>query len=276
MKVLFKQFGLNVVTGDPLEAEGGATFEAFCWGGRSEDSGLPDARIHIENQLKKFGVRIGRGGYKVVDVHKNKQLLDFSDEKIGEISGGTDVVVVPYKTANASISRSVSVLWELKTDDNSAQYADALMHFESQGFIELLAARCLSDQPGVLVVITDLVSGAVLLDIVYKEQYAQFDVVEYEVTLDQMGCMVAQFLSETAVPDASYRPMDEQNPRDVSVIAFKKTKLSHDVGVALEHFNEMVTDTEPNSRERAYLVEQLFRSMEVPRMPTLVHYSMYS
>ena len=70
--------------------------------------------------------------------------------------------------------------------------------------------------------------------------------------------------------------MDVQNPRYNSVIAFKKTKLSHDVGLALEHFNDMATDTEPNSRERAYLVEQLFRSMEVPRMPTLVHYSMYS
>eukprot|EP01039_Chlorochromonas_danica_P008343 gene8343-9196_t len=240
---------------NPLNAEGGASFERFCWGGRSEDEGLPDARTHIENQLEKFGVHIGRGGYKVLDVHKNKQLLD---------------------TADASISRGVSVLWELKTEVDKSEQPDALMQFEPQGCLELLAARCLSDQPGVLVVITDLVSGAVLLEVAYNQQFAAFDVLEHKLTLDEMGYMVAKFLSETAVPDASFRPIDEQNPRDFPVITFKKTKLSHDIGLALEHFNDMAADTEPNSRERAYLVEQLFRSMEVPRMPTIVHYSMYS
>eukprot|EP00981_Chlorochromonas_danica_P004324 scaffold867_cov176-Ochromonas_danica.AAC.11 len=260
---LYRQVGLNVVIGDPLNAEGGASFERFCWGGRSEDEGLPDARTHIENQLEKFGVHIGRGGYKVLDVHKNKQLLDRGH-------------VVPFKTADASISRGVSVLWELKTEVDKSEQPDALMQFEPQGCLELLAARCLSDQPGVLVVITDLVSGAVLLEVAYNQQFAAFDVLEHKLTLDEMGYMVAKFLSETAVPDASFRPIDEQNPRDFPVITFKKTKLSHDIGLALEHFNDMAADTEPNSRERAYLVEQLFRSMEVPRMPTIVHYSMYS
>lgn len=225
---LLKIVGLHVVIGDVLGAEGGARFEVFPWSGRFEDDGLPDARTHIENQLKKFGVSIGRGGYKIVNVHKNKQLLNVNVVKVGVIIGGSDVAAVPFNTTNASISRAVSVLWEIKPNQNTTQYPDALMHFEPQGFVELIAAMCLSDQPGVLVVITDLVSGAVLLKIEYSEEYEGFEVVEYEATLDQMGCMVAQFLSETAVPDASFRPLKaHQNPRDIPVIAFKKTKLSH-------------------------------------------------
>eukprot|EP01031_Cornospumella_fuschlensis_P028981 gene28981-34975_t len=222
---VFKQVGLTTVVEEAPEADSEAHFEKFYWGGRNEEDGLPDACSHIERQLKKFGVTIGRGGYKVVDVHTNKHLLDVSDDKIGEITGGTDVVVIPNKTANSSISRTACVLWELKTDENAAKHSNSLMHFESQGCLELLAARCLSDQPGVLVVLTDLVSGAVLLSMVYRELYGSFDVVEYQATLDQMGCMVACFLSDTAVPDASFRPIDEQNPRDLAVIAFKKTKL---------------------------------------------------
>jgi hypothetical protein len=86
----------------------GAKFYLFLqWAGRSKDAGLPDARTHIENQLRKFGVPIGRKGYKIVDVHKNnKQLLNVSDEKVGAIiSGGSDVVVVPFNAANASINQ---------------------------------------------------------------------------------------------------------------------------------------------------------------------------
>ena len=274
---LFRHVGFNILIGDDLNAEDGASFEAFTWNGRSEDDGLPDARTHIENQMRNFGVILGRGGYKIVDVHTNNQLLNVNDEKIGVISGGSDIAVVPFKTANAGIKNAICVLWEVKTEENTSQYADGLRHFQPQALIELLAARCLSEQPGVLVVLTDLVSGALLLKIVYNEEYKGFDVVEYETTLHQMGVMVAQFLSQTSVPDASFRPVEaRENPRDFSVITFKKTKLSHDVGLALEHFNDMVDDTEPNSRERAYLVEQLFKSMDIPRMPTMVHHSMYT
>eukprot|EP01033_Poteriospumella_lacustris_P008369 gene8369-6039_t len=78
-----------------------------------------------------------------------------------------------------------------------------------------------------------------------------------------MGVLVAEFLGSTAVADASFRPVEADNdPRNFACIAFKKTKLSHDVGLAWEHFEDMAEDTEPNSRERAQLVDQLFRVME--------------
>ena len=73
-------------------------FDEFQWGGRSEDAGTPDARNHIEVQFLKFGVTIGVGGFKVVDVHKNSTLLNVEEEKTGNISGGSDVVLLPFKT----------------------------------------------------------------------------------------------------------------------------------------------------------------------------------
>ena len=274
---LFKQVGFHKKVYDGPDISPSVTFSPFDWQQKDEDTALPDACKHIESELKKFGVIIGRGGYTVEDVHLNRNLLNVKDEKVGAISGGSDVAIVPYKTAKSGIDTCICVLFEIKTSDNVNKRNERLKYFEPQAQVELLASRCLSDQPGVLVVLSDLATGAILYSIEYDVEYEGFNVVEQEATLDEMGTIVAEFLAETAVPNVGFRPVEaHRNPRDIPVIAFKKTKLSHDVGLALEHFNDMVGDTEPNSGERAYLVEQLFRSMEVPRMPTMVHHSMYT
>lgn len=201
-------------------------------------------------------------------------LLTFSDDKVGDISGGTDLIILPQKSARAGYGKSISVLFEMKTAENTKE---GLNNFESQCFVELLAARCISDQRYVLLVLTDLVSKSMLFEIEYSVEYKRFIVVQDAVTLDQVGTNVASFLSEKAVSDAKFYPVEEKNnPRDSSCIVFKKTKLSHDIGLTLEHFNEMAEDTEPNSRERACLVADLFRSMDVPHIPLLVQYSMYT
>ena len=275
---LFKRVGLyRTLNLDPVPVDSlPYHFTPFDWAGRDEDEGLPDARDHIEVQLKNFGVRIGPGGYKIKDVGKNKTLLDVDDEKVGRIRGGTDVAVVPFMTADAGIHLVCSVLFELKTDANVQKYANGLKEFEPQAVTELLAARCLSQQPGVLVVLTDLVSGAILYKMGYNEADNVFHVAEQETSLDGMGVIVTEFLDRTAVPCATFQPNEAaNNPRDIPCIAFKRTKLSHDVGLAWEHFEEMAEDTEPNSRERAQLVDQLFRAMEVPHKSSLVHHCMY-
>ena len=99
------------------------------------------------------------------------------------ISGASDVAIVPYKTAKGGINREVSVLFEIKTDENVSQYEDGLIHFESQALVEHLAARCLSYQPGVLVMLTDLVSGAVLYKFEFSPDVHGFEVAEKEITL---------------------------------------------------------------------------------------------
>ena len=150
-------------------------------------------------------------------------------------------------------------------------------NYEAQCLLELLCARVHSEQPYVQVILTDLSSGALLFEIEYSAEFESFTVLKTELSLNQMYTNVSKFLAEKAVPNVQYRPLEKNNiERDIPVLVFKKTKVSHNVGLALEHFNEMREDTEPNSRERALLMADLFRAMEVPRMPTMVHYSMYA
>ena len=275
LRDLFHNVGFRRVlyAGPPVEP--GQHFDPFQWDGRSEDAGALDARNHIEAQLVKFGVRIGPDGFKVEDVHKNKMLLNVTDEKIGSISGGSDIVLLPFRTSVRGARESLSVLFELKTHDNVRNSSDGLVSFEPQAQLELLAARCVSDQPGVLVVLTDLVSAAILYYMEHSPDQQTFEVVERPATLHEMGALVAEFLASTAVPRSDYRPLVERNdPREAPCLQFKKTRLSHDAGLAWEHFQDMADDTEPNSEERAELVRQLFRSMDVP-MPSILHESMY-
>lgn len=274
LRDLFRTVGFRRVSYVGPVADAQHHFDEFQWGGRSEDAGTPDARNHIEAQLIKFGVTIGVGGFKVVDVHKNSTLLNLKEEKIGNISGGSDVVLLPFKTSVKGAQESLSVLFELKTHDNVLKYG-GLAHFEPQAELELLAARCVSDQPGVLVVLTDLVSAAILYYIEYSPDQQIFEVVERPATLDEMGAVVAEFLTSTAVPRSDYRPLEHRNdPRETACLQFKKTKLTHDVGLAFEHFEDMTDDTVPNSKERVELVKQLFASMDVP-MPSILHDSIY-
>eukprot|EP01036_Dinobryon_divergens_P032641 gene32640-42275_t len=165
-------------------------FNQFQWNGRSEDTGTPDARIHIEAQPIKFGVQIG--GYKV------------------------------------GARESLSVLFEFKSHDSVLQNG-SLADFEPQAELELFAAGCVSDQPGS--VPANFQGGR---------------------ALDEMDdVVVAEFLASTAG------------------LQFKKTKLSHNVGLAWEQFKDMANDTEPKTKERAELSRLLFSAMDVP-MPSIL------
>ena len=88
-------------------------------------------------------------------------------------------------------------------------------HFEPQAELELLAARCVSDQPGVLVVLTDLVSAAIFYYIEYSPDQQIFEVVERPATLDEMGAVVAEFLQYRS-PALGLSPTRAQrrSPRD--------------------------------------------------------------
>jgi hypothetical protein len=137
------------------------SFTPFCWNGRNETEATPDAFIHLKKELDKFlDIKFGRDGFKLVDVHSSSKLLSFEDPKVAKLSGGTDIVCVPYKTANSSMSNQLCVLFELKTDEKIEEFG--FNKFVCQAKLEMLSARCLSHQPNVLLILTDLSSGAIL------------------------------------------------------------------------------------------------------------------
>lgn len=265
---LFQRTGISFESEQP-EFEICQEFDAFKWNGRDEDDGVSEARTHLENQLRRFGVTFGRGHYRLFDCHQNKTLLNCEDDKIGKISGGTDFIIAPYKTATSSLNQCASVLFEIKCEKTVQELG--LEYFLSQAQVELVAARVLSLQPRVLVVLTDLVTSSFLLELTYSPEYKSFVVHQYEQChLSVMATKVSQFLIQYSVPDVAYRPM-EGVERDQEVLTFKRTKMSNDVGIALEHFQEMIDDTEQGSAERYELARQLFLSSGFERVPSILN-----
>lgn len=245
--------------GDPPAIE----FSPFSWKGRTESQGTPDAHRHLEVELEKFGAKFNRDNFKLVDCRSNNQMLSIDDPKIGKLSGGSDLAIVPFDTHPDSFSQLASVLFELKTDKT-----ESLDSHVPQGKLELLAVRALSYQPDVLVVVTNLVTGAIVLQFEYNKTYGSFTVVQTPCSLPEMATLVCKCLSND-VPDVAFRP-SVSNPRDEAVVAFKKTKTSNDQGIMMEHFMEMAADPDTTPEERYHLLRQLFQSSDVEKMPTML------
>ena len=250
-------------------------FTSFNWAGRTEDQGTPDARTHLEAELKKFGVTFGRDSYKLVNIHKVACVLNFEDAKVGKLSGGTDLAIVPYKVAIDSVGPVMCVLFELKPD---YQYntTNGLRDHANQAKLECIASQCISNQPNVLVVLTDLThDGAITYHIEYDSTENVFVMIERECTLQQMAFMVKQFLQQYNIPNTRYLPKEgNHDVKEQCVLQFKKTKLSQDIGLALEHFYEFQDYCEPGSYDRARLTSDLFSELGYAP-PSLTHHSLY-
>ena len=254
-------------------------FSPFDWKDQVEDHTATFARAfdHLKRELVKFGIIFGRGGFKLVDVHSQKGMLNFEDAKVGKMSGGSDIVLVPYKTGKEGVANQLCVLYEIKTTKRIMEDG-GFRKTTPQAILELVAARCLSVQPNVLVILTDLSTGGVAFWFEYSEEYESFSLVSKEMTsLTVMANMVASFVQSKVVADSKYRPMESKNlPLDMAVLRFKKQKLSPVDCLALDAFNEMMDYTADGSKERARQAADWFTNLGCERIPSLVHYSMYS
>jgi hypothetical protein len=255
-----------------------AVFPPFNWGGRRENDpqAFDEVFNHMKTNLQEHGVSLGEGGhYKLCDVHATRNFLNFADEKVGEIHGGTDVAIVPALTDSMSYSQEILVLFELKAENQKIEDSCG------QAVLELLAARCLSNQPNVLVVLTDMATEAIAFHIAYDPVNLEHFFIKRwnNMSLGAMAVLVRSFIADwgvyeggTFVPDAN-----SQDVKHTQVLSFKRQKLSagYTSTLAWEHFAELREDTEPNSLARAELTRQLFTSWGVERMPAMLHPSMY-
>ena len=266
---------------DPIFCSSMPAFLPFDWGERSEPDGSMDATNHLRAELCKFGVLFGSGGYTLHDTHASRSVLDFEDPKIGKLSGGTCAVIVPYKCSKTLCSRQLCTAFEYKIND--------LDQHVPQAMLELIAARCLSEQPEVLVVLTDLRTGAICYRFTFVESEGEsssssssaarpsaikFVIIETRATLTEMGALVANFLRAHTVPDPVFKATLPEGANR-GVVEFKRQKLSHDDMMAWEHFQEFKDSTQPWSWERAQLTRDFFSEMHLP-MPALTHSSLYS
>ena len=90
---------------------------------------------HHKQQLAKFGVQLGRGGYAVLDLHSEQSLFKV---QVGckIYKGGVDAGVVPYGTRRGSAARMLRAAWEHKQGaadkgDYALSHPEAVRSFSS-------------------------------------------------------------------------------------------------------------------------------------------------
>eukprot|EP00245_Coleochaete_scutata_P013548 TRINITY_DN5551_c0_g1_i1.p1 TRINITY_DN5551_c0_g1~~TRINITY_DN5551_c0_g1_i1.p1 ORF type:complete len:433 (+),score=91.53 TRINITY_DN5551_c0_g1_i1:141-1439(+) len=156
---LVRLVGLSsIVEGDVETSEpGGVQFQPFQWPQGDEEKDSADPCKHFQKQLGMFGVKFGRGWWKLLDVRNEKLFLS---TRLGNIvlSGTTDAVIVPFKVAREGAPLQIRVVLEWKVP----QYSQWNL-CKGQGFLELIAAYARSRSP-LIVVVTDLQSKFHILE----------------------------------------------------------------------------------------------------------------
>ena len=220
---------------------------------------------HLEVQLKKFGVPLDEGGYELYDVHASKSILSLEDRKTGVLKGGTDLILGPYGLHELGVVQQSCVAFELKTE--AAITKDKIKSFLSQATLELIAANYYSNQT-TLVVLTDLSTATTILTLGKVPHTEDLNVVVYEkLTLQQAAQFVARHLADTCAPSVNYRLGAEGfaiSKEAVEVLqVFKKARVSPlEDSVVWEHFQEMLEDSAPCTRERAEAINELYRACD--------------
>lgn len=246
-----------------------ATITPFEWDdNQSEDKHMPRISTYLNETFTTCGVILGKDGYEIYDVHSDKTLLSFEDEKAGKVSGGTDIIIGPNGVAEESLAQVSCVAIEVKTAKNVRD--NGLKHFSAQGTLELIAANYHSNQM-TLVIVTDLATGAAGWTLKQTDK-GNIGIVRYDkLTLQQMMSLIISHLKQNCVPDNEFllkNAVDDEKFCDKeSVQIQKKFKSSHVSGVSLavEHFHELLELTPNGSRERAQVIQEFFWSQNLPK-----------
>jgi hypothetical protein len=96
---------LFVEDADALAASPDVTpIAEYDWKDRREDDSeaFAGAYAFLNKLLIDSGVQFGDRGFQLVDVHSLRTILNFEDEKLGKLSGGTDIIIIPNKLSRIS------------------------------------------------------------------------------------------------------------------------------------------------------------------------------
>ncbi len=267
-------------------------FNRFEWpADQTEKQATPAALAHFARELEEF-VKLGEKGYQLFDTHNQNNLLNVESSRVGKISGGTDAVIAPLRTAADTVTKCACVIFELKKNlfkssspkKGKCNNLDVLTETVSemsmndtnnmdtsnipdaypQLVTEAVAAALISNQP-VLSILTDLHSDSnVALTLLYNRDMDTYCVDRYlNLTLSQMAHFVAQFLSENCEPRVHYiTKVESESPHPIQevVCRIKKKCLFNETSLAWEHFYDHFPDTAVYSSDRAQVVEDLFHS----------------
>ena len=227
----------------------------------------------VEHLRAHAGTFLNTLGYKLVDTHTSRTCLDFESSTIGKITGGTDAMIVPKRVNAASYGHQACVLFEWKTP------TDLEAHFEesvAQAKVELIAARCLSHQPLVSIVLTDMTSRAFIHQFAFNESENKFYIKTMSIKVKQICPYVFNFLQAFAKPSALFTPSaDSERAVERALVALKRQKIDGDIPIALEHLLEEMEDDSPeNFHHRRALALSYFQSLDPDNVPTILTHPM--
>ncbi len=91
-----------------------------------ENSGTPFLLDHHAEQLKPFGVRFGRGGFKIYDLHSHRNLYSITTGSGQRYSGTVDGCIAPYGLMASSAGKHSRIAYEHKqSQEQKRAYRDA-------------------------------------------------------------------------------------------------------------------------------------------------------
>ena len=205
------------------------------WGSDTQSQDTPTRAIeHIRDGLIKAGASLNqKGGFHIYDTHNDTDILSFSDERVGKLKGGTDVIIAPYQVEELCLYSKLAVIIDLIPSTSTLLTTNTSQLFDSSGtdlkvpmILKLCSARCLSDQPGILAIVTDLTTGAVAYEALVEADTGYF-IRKTPLQLNQLYPYIAQFLGQLATPDPLLPyAAGSDDPRLYDVTQFKKARLS--------------------------------------------------
>jgi hypothetical protein len=252
----------------------GCIFDPFVWTG-DEKPGTSAAHEHLYNQLKNFGVPFDVDNFKLVDVHTDNNILTVEDEKLGKISGGTDLALLPYRVSDSMLASGFCVLFELKTTKVFTEMKTR-KQIVGQALLELICGRIQSEQPSILVILTDLCTSTLVYTIAQREECEDFYIQEYQLSLEQMAEFVVEFLQtpSNARKRVANLSLNDGKAETASGRLFKKRYTAPLSSLAWEHYLEEAETSEPWTKDRSTAIANLLMSCGVEKLPTLLNPSL--
>ena len=153
------------------------------------------------------------------------------------------------------------VLFEWKTPIDLEAHSE---ESTAQAKVELIAARCLSRQPLVSVVLTDMSSKAIIYQFAFNESENKFYIKTMCINVKQICPYVFSFLQAYAEPSPLFTPsVDSERAIERALVALKRQKINGDIPFALEHLLEEMEDDSPeNLHHRRALAISFFQSLD--------------
>lgn len=229
-------------------------FDKFTWTTQNENVDTDEAKSHFIIQMKRYGVDLENGDFRLYDVHGDHHLFDLEDPKLGKISGGTDFIVAPKDLIGESVRYNHCLILELKTTKRMEKDYQKLVN---QTLLEMIVASYWSDQK-VVAVLTDMNKFAHTFEL--DCEHDMLIIRENSVfPVENLGYFIYQHLNASHSTNWYKLPQVPSNDVEKVIIEFKKIAVSKiEDSEVYSQFMDLLDLTPKFSFERSEVIRNYF------------------